>query len=601
MKFNDAFRQARKDGKKVFDWNGRRYTTELAKTTDANTKAVKELQTILKDKGLYKGSIDGIFGPLSETALESFGGKLPYIDNLPSWIPISNKRDKEVADPETRVTQEDKPKPIPKPVVPEKDNSNFTIPDTIVGGKSFGVSIGPPVRKRPDNKPKPKPKPTEVPKTTPGVPNSQRDENGWIGLTDYEMGDLDGLDFDLDGKLQKARLSGPDAWGFDAVETRAFSKDDKYTKYRYQQVSRDGKRAKEMAKGFLNDIGLPSADSMRVRFLDRYTYDRPVYEMQYMQGNQWHNYDSAVVAGGMGIFSNYDAKGRHKNEYSDRQRSIMSQPGIPGAYERNFAHNPWLFRTQLNYGKLNPGEYQHSGDEPLMTKRSVPQYQMGGPMNQTYNPYTTKRNYGGRGSNNQPPQYFLGGLFNGLNSLNQSQIGNISSVGGSLLGFLPQTNKEGHIATGTATAKGALSGFAKGASLGSVIPGLGTAIGGIGGALIGGISSLLGAKKQNKEMVAQEEAENQQRMQYGIAQSNPYGNFKMGGAFLTPNTMFKSFNGLSHEQGGIPVDLNMNPTTPQQAVAEVEKRETVLKFPHSKKYGGFAGTQYIFNDTTKFS
>lgn len=94
----------------------------------------------------------------------------------------------------------------------------------------------------------------------------------------------------------------------------------------------------------------------------------------------------------------------------------------------------------------------------------------------------------------------------GIDQLNMiSQAGQL--VGGAIEGLSPSREQrfgmlpemtDGQIVGGTM--KDAASGLATGASLGSIIPGLGTVVGGAAGAVIGGIGSLIGADKRRDDI-----------------------------------------------------------------------------------------------------
>jgi len=97
-----------------------------------------------------------------------------------------------------------------------------------------------------------------------------------------------------------------------------------------------------------------------------------------------------------------------------------------------------------------------------------------------------------------------GGL-GGLSTKLQGIIGGLAVAGGLVSGLTPKTSVAGQ------GLGGALSGAASGAALGSIIPGLGTVAGGVVGGAIGLIGGILGANKAQKELQAQQLAEQKQQ------------------------------------------------------------------------------------------
>jgi hypothetical protein len=188
-------------------------------------------------------------------------------------------------------------------------------------------------------------------------------------------------------------------------------------------------------------------------------------------------------------------------------------------------------------------------------------------------------------------QYNLGGFFGqGLNA--GTGAGMMGMAGGMLGGLIPTNKQNGNVSVGGSTAQGAMKGLAAGAALGPI--GMGA------GALIGGVSSLLQAKKQQQ---AEEEARIEQQnqtsrstlanMQYGVANSsnlpmayggnvNPIGQVPVGD--------FSNFGaGGTHEQnpnGGIPQGYNA-----QGQLRTVEQGESGFKFKDGK---------YIFSNRLNF-
>ena len=189
-------------------------------------------------------------------------------------------------------------------------------------------------------------------------------------------------------------------------------------------------------------------------------------------------------------------------------------------------------------------------------------------------------------------EYYAEGGFFGQ-GLNTGKGSGMMGMAGSMLSELIPTNKQnGNVSIGGSTAQGALKGFSAGAALGP--------IGMIGGAAIGGLTSLLQAKQQQK---AQEEADFAQQnqtsrntlanMQYGVANSS---NLPMAyGGNLDPIGQvpvgdFSNFGaGGTHEQnplGGIPQGYNA-----QGQLRTVEQGESGFKFKEGK---------YIFSNRLNF-
>jgi len=174
----------------------------------------------------------------------------------------------------------------------------------------------------------------------------------------------------------------------------------------------------------------------------------------------------------------------------------------------------------------------------------------------------------------------FGGLFKtGASGANPFAMG-----AGALTGFIPTENKDGMTSIGGSTVKGALSMAATGAQVAGPW-------GAAAGALIGGATSLIGAKKEQAEQMEQLNQRNNQESQarlaslnYGIGQSSTLP-MAMGGELSSnPESMVGSFNtfdaGGTHEQsphGGIPLGQNN-----QGGMNLVEQDESAFKFEDGK-------------------
>ncbi|MEX0595731.1 MAG: hypothetical protein WD512_04455, partial [Candidatus Paceibacterota bacterium] len=105
-----------------------------------------------------------------------------------------------------------------------------------------------------------------------------------------------------------------------------------------------------------------------------------------------------------------------------------------------------------------------------------------------------------------------------------------------------------------------------GATATSFIPGVGPALAPIGGMIGRSIGSLFGKKRKPPKATP-----------IGRTTQATQG-YQMGGNLPTATKPIGNdavrYEGPQHEQGGIPVDQNGNPTNPQQATAEVEGNET---------------------------
>lgn len=93
----------------------------------------------------------------------------------------------------------------------------------------------------------------------------------------------------------------------------------------------------------------------------------------------------------------------------------------------------------------------------------------------------------------------------GLSSALQGAIAGAAVAGGLISGITPKTSAVGQ------GLGGALSGAASGALIGSVIPGIGTIAGGVIGGAIGLLGGIFGASKAQKELQAQQLAEQKQQ------------------------------------------------------------------------------------------
>ena len=93
----------------------------------------------------------------------------------------------------------------------------------------------------------------------------------------------------------------------------------------------------------------------------------------------------------------------------------------------------------------------------------------------------------------------------GLSGKLQAAVAGLAIAGGLVSGLTPKTSVVGQ------GLGGALSGAASGIAIGSVIPGIGTVAGGIAGGLIGLVGGIFGANKAQKDLQAQQLAEQKQQ------------------------------------------------------------------------------------------
>lgn len=99
----------------------------------------------------------------------------------------------------------------------------------------------------------------------------------------------------------------------------------------------------------------------------------------------------------------------------------------------------------------------------------------------------------------------IAGGTKGLSAALQAAIAGAGIAGSIISGITPQTSVVGQ------GLGGALSGAASGALIGSVIPGIGTVVGGVIGGVVGLLGGILGASKAQKELQAQQLAEQKQQ------------------------------------------------------------------------------------------